>query len=122
MKEFTSEEIKSRLSNIGEAIGNIALEYIVKLEKENERLKQQIEETQPSLKPTKITKERFEELKAFAYWSMAVGYYDVYILDHDEESTMIFNVEADWAYTLDTHDFKKALYFAFQWYIDDVEG
>ena len=34
MTEHTSEEIKNRLSNIGEAIGTIALEYIVELEKE----------------------------------------------------------------------------------------
>ena len=38
-KAHTSEEIKNRLSNIGEAIGTIALEYIVELEKENEQLK-----------------------------------------------------------------------------------
>lgn len=38
MTEFTSEEIKNRLSNIGEAIGNIALEYITKLEEENEQV------------------------------------------------------------------------------------
>lgn len=37
-----SKEIKNRLSNIGEAIGMIALEYIEKLEKENQQLKQQI--------------------------------------------------------------------------------
>lgn len=43
MTKFTSEEIKNRLSNIGEAIGSIALEYIVELEKENEQLKAQIE-------------------------------------------------------------------------------
>ena len=43
MREFTSEEIKNRLSNIGAAIGNIALEYITKIEEENEQLKQQIE-------------------------------------------------------------------------------
>ena len=35
---MTREEIKSRLSNIGEAIGDIALEYISKLEKENTEL------------------------------------------------------------------------------------
>lgn len=40
MIKYTSEEIKNRLSNIGEAIGTIALEYIVELEKENEQLKQ----------------------------------------------------------------------------------
>lgn len=45
MKNHTSEEIKNRLSNIGEAIGSIALEYIGELEKENEQLKQQIEKT-----------------------------------------------------------------------------
>lgn len=38
MTEFTSEEIKNRLSNIGAAIGNIALEYITKIEEENEQL------------------------------------------------------------------------------------
>lgn len=43
MTKYTSEEIKNRLSNIGEAIGSIALEYIVELEKENEQLKAQIE-------------------------------------------------------------------------------
>lgn len=31
-KAYTSKEIKNRLSNIGEAIGNIALEYIAELE------------------------------------------------------------------------------------------
>ena len=36
--KHTPEEIKNRLSNIGEAIGNIALDYITDLEKENERL------------------------------------------------------------------------------------
>lgn len=43
MTKYTPEEIKNRLSNIGEAIGSIALEYIVELEKENEQLKAQIE-------------------------------------------------------------------------------
>ena len=42
MTEFTSEEIKNRLSNIGAAIGNIALEYITKIEEENEQLKQEL--------------------------------------------------------------------------------
>ena len=37
MTKYTPEEIKNRLSNIGEAIGSIALEYIVELEKENEQ-------------------------------------------------------------------------------------
>lgn len=37
--KHTSEEIKNRLSNIGEAIGNIALDYITELEKENAELK-----------------------------------------------------------------------------------
>ena len=35
----TTEEIKNRLSNLGEAIGVIALEYIENLEKENEQMK-----------------------------------------------------------------------------------
>ena len=38
-----AEEIKNRLSNIGEAIGNIALEYIIELEKENTELKDMLE-------------------------------------------------------------------------------
>ena len=37
-----AEEIKNRLSNIGEAIGNIALEYITELEKENAELELKI--------------------------------------------------------------------------------
>ena len=44
MTRYTSEEIKNRLSNIGEAIGVIALEHIEKVENENEHLKQQIEQ------------------------------------------------------------------------------
>ena len=39
-KEYTLEEIKNRLSNIGEAIGNIALEYITELETQIEKMKQ----------------------------------------------------------------------------------
>ncbi len=38
-KTYTSEEIKNRLLNIGEAIGQIAFDYIVELEKEIEELK-----------------------------------------------------------------------------------
>ena len=40
--KHTSEEIKNRLSNIGEAIGNIALDYIAALEKENAELKTKV--------------------------------------------------------------------------------
>lgn len=40
--KHTPEEIKNRLSNIGEAIGNIALDYITELEKENAILKEQV--------------------------------------------------------------------------------
>lgn len=43
MTKYTPEEIKNRLSNIGEAIGTIALEYIIELEKENEQLKARFE-------------------------------------------------------------------------------
>ena len=39
--KHTPEEIKNRLSNIGEAIGNIALDYITDLEKENAELKEE---------------------------------------------------------------------------------
>lgn len=38
-KTYTSEEIKNRLLNIGETIGQIAFDYIVKLEKEIDKLK-----------------------------------------------------------------------------------
>ena len=34
-KEYTPEEIKYRLSDLGTQIGNIAIEYITELEKEN---------------------------------------------------------------------------------------
>jgi predicted DNA-binding protein len=37
--KHTPEEIKNRLSNIGEAIGGIALEYIAELEAQIEKMK-----------------------------------------------------------------------------------
>ena len=37
--KHTPEEIKDRLSNIGEAIGSIALEYIAELEAQIEKMK-----------------------------------------------------------------------------------
>lgn len=55
MREFTSEEIKNRLSNIGAAIGTISLEYIAKLEEENEQLKKDIIEIE------KVSDFRWEE-------------------------------------------------------------
>jgi hypothetical protein len=51
-KAHTSEEIKNRLSNIGEAIGTIALKYIVSLEQENEQLKQENKRAKVLLKAT----------------------------------------------------------------------
>ena len=39
IKTYTSEELKNRLLNIGEAIGQIAFDYIVELEKEIDELK-----------------------------------------------------------------------------------
>jgi len=39
-KEHPPEEIKNRLSNISEAIGNIALDYIVEIEADNRLLEQ----------------------------------------------------------------------------------
>ena len=39
IKKYTSKEIKDRLSNLGEAIGNIALEYIIELEEEIDKMK-----------------------------------------------------------------------------------
>ena len=38
--KHTSEEIKYRLSDLGVQIGNIAIEYIIDLEKENAELKE----------------------------------------------------------------------------------
>lgn len=43
-KAPTPEEIKNRLSNIGEAIGDIALDYIIRLEKENTELSEKLNE------------------------------------------------------------------------------
>lgn len=47
-KEHTPEEIKYRLSDIGVAIGNIAIDYITELEKENAELKKVAEFQQSS--------------------------------------------------------------------------
>ena len=41
--KHTSEEIKYRLSDLGVQIGNIAIDYITELEKENAELKKQLE-------------------------------------------------------------------------------
>jgi tRNA U34 5-carboxymethylaminomethyl modifying enzyme MnmG/GidA len=49
MTGHTPEEIKNRLSNLGEAIGLIALEYIIELEKENEQFKEYNEDLKQSL-------------------------------------------------------------------------
>lgn len=49
MTEYTPEEIKNRLSNSSESIGLIALEYIIKLEKENEQFKEYNEDLKQSL-------------------------------------------------------------------------
>lgn len=38
-RKYSSEEIKERLSNIGEAIGKIALAYIIDLEQQVDKLK-----------------------------------------------------------------------------------
>lgn len=43
-KAPTPEEIKNRLSNIDEAIGDIALDYIIRLEKENTELSEKLNE------------------------------------------------------------------------------
>lgn len=76
-KEYTSEEIKNRLSDIGEAIGNIALDYIIKLERENaelekayneteELLDKQIEETYKLFKEnTELKEQNLKNCKAF---------------------------------------------------------
>lgn len=42
--KHTSEEIKYRLSDLGVQIGNIAIEYIAELEKENSDLRKQVKE------------------------------------------------------------------------------
>ena len=48
-KEHTSEEIKYRLSDLGAQIGNIAINYITELEKENAELKEVHESDKRSL-------------------------------------------------------------------------
>lgn len=63
MKDNSVKEIKFRLSNIGEAIGMIALEYIEKLEKENQQLKQRIDISEITIKMFENTEDTFE--KAF---------------------------------------------------------
>lgn len=75
MKEHTSEEIKNRLSNIGEAIGSIALEYIVELEKENEQLKEK----------NKILEAKNFEKCPFRYSDMGCDYCDWKDRDLKEE-------------------------------------
>ena len=62
MKKYTSEEIKNRLSNIGEAIGTIALEYISELEQEKDQLKQKIEKVKITLNILENTEDNIEEV------------------------------------------------------------
>lgn len=57
-----AKEIKNRLSNIGEAIGSIALEYIVKIEKENQQLKQKFEKAKITIKMFENTEDTFEKV------------------------------------------------------------
>jgi chromosome segregation ATPase len=49
MTNYTPEEIKNKLSNLSEALGLIALEYIIELEKENEQFKEYNEDLKQSL-------------------------------------------------------------------------
>lgn len=49
-KKHTSEEIKYRLSDLGVQIGNIAIEYISKLEKQNKELREQLEQAKEIIK------------------------------------------------------------------------
>ena len=62
MKDNNAKEIKNRLSNIGEAIGSIALEYIVKIEKENQQLKQKFEKAKITIKMFENTEDTFEKV------------------------------------------------------------
>jgi FtsZ-binding cell division protein ZapB len=62
MTKYTPEVIKNRLSNIGEAIGTITLEYIVELEKENQQLKQRYEKAKITLKILEKTNDTVEEV------------------------------------------------------------
>lgn len=50
MTDEEKENIKYRLSDIGKQVGELALEYIAELEKENADLKEQIEELQLNLR------------------------------------------------------------------------
>lgn len=60
-------DIKYRLSDIGEQVGKLALEYITELEKENEQLKVQVEQLSNDnyvLKTSFITQnEQIEKMK-----------------------------------------------------------
>lgn len=52
--KHTPEEIKNRLSNIGEAIGNIALDYIAELEAQIEQLQKTNGEQKETLKKVRV--------------------------------------------------------------------
>jgi choline kinase len=75
MTKYTPEVIKNRLSNIGEAIGTITLEYIVELEKENQQLREK----------NKILEAKNFEKCPFRYSDMGCDYCDWKDRDLKEE-------------------------------------
>lgn len=60
-KEHTSEEIKYRLSDLGVQIGNIAIEYISKLEKQNKELQEDLGHKKIAIKTRKARIKDLEE-------------------------------------------------------------
>ena len=59
--KHTSEEIKYRLSDLGVQIGNIAIEYITELEKENAELRKIAEFQQSSNMGTHLENKKLKE-------------------------------------------------------------
>ena len=70
-----AEEIKNRLSNIGEAIGNIALEYIADLEKQNRELQEQVEKMKCCSNCSKVHKRKEDGLVCCSVGSFHINAY-----------------------------------------------
>lgn len=80
-KEHTPEEIKYRLSDLGVQIGNIAIEYITDLEKENAELK--------DYRLTTLAKQQTEMSKYALNLEHKLGWYD-------DQLTKAKNLLAKW--------------------------
>lgn len=116
---YFKEKIGCKLLKIG-AMAILRFEKNKQLRKENEILKNKQHECYcdtSGLKATRITEERYKELYSFAYEPKTIGNYVVYDLDVSEEIILVYNLDTQHAFTINTADFKKALYFVFSWYI-----